>query len=557
MSRPSVRLRGLVPAALFLALAAAFLYQQLSLPSDGARLEPAESVWRPNGVVVTPLEGGKTPLLPGDVVVAVEGRSLEEWAQGIFQPGFLRAALPAGRPLAYTVLRAGRPIDLAIAPLPYPLAAILARSWSTILFTFLTQLVLTVVFVLRPNDRPARTLFIWAFSLSHTYAWALGLQVADLVNGLGYWLYQVSASGAWLIFWSAGLEFAMVFPRIHPLLQRRPGLVRLNYASSFLIFLVFLVLSRILSPTTVAWLGSWIVGTWFVAAIFQILTAYFIFDGYRSTPDLAARKKVRWLVLAFVLCGGIGLGLWFLPGIVLGRPSIDANILGLSLLPFPFILAIAVVHDQLFDIDIILRRTLVYVPLTALLAGLYAASVALLQRLFIAVTGQGSDLAAVLGTLVVVAALTPIKDRLQKAVDARFKYANDPAVRLKAFEEQLRTRFSSIDPIQVTRRLSEEAAEAFDAKGSAVFWGGEERPSFTFGEWDGEIQLSTAVASRERKYGVVALGARRNRQIYDEHDRAILEQAASFVARVVEQDSLANSAPAHGRPGSSSSTGIE
>lgn len=113
MNRPFVRLRGLVLGGLFLALAAAFLYAQLSLPSDGARLEPGQPVWRPNGVVVTPLEGGRSPLLPGDVVIAVEGRSLEAWAQAIFQPGFPHQARTTGRALAYTVLREGRQIDLA------------------------------------------------------------------------------------------------------------------------------------------------------------------------------------------------------------------------------------------------------------------------------------------------------------------------------------------------------------------------------------------------------------------------------------------------------------
>ncbi len=538
MNRPFVRLRGLVLGGLFLALAAAFLYAQLSLPSDGARLEPGQPVWRPNGVVVTPLEGGRSPLLPGDVVIAVEGRSLEAWAQAIFQPGFPHQARTTGRALAYTVLREGRQIDLAIAPLPYPLPAILARDWSTLLFTFCTQLVMTFVFLLRPHDRSARTLFLWAFSLSHTYAWALGLQVADLVNSWGYWLYQLSATGAWLIFWSAGLEFAMVFPRLHPLLQRRPELVWLNYLSSFLIFFVYLLLSRIFSPTILEWLGRWIVGNWLVAAIFQVLAVYFVFDGYRSTRDLAARKKVRWLIFAFLLCSGLGLSLWFLPGLVLGRPLIDANALGLSLLPFPLILALAVLRYQLFDIDIILRRTLVYVPLTAILAGIFAATITLSQKLSAALMGGSSDAGTVLTTLVVAAAFTPIKDRLQAFVDKRFKDSNAPAQKLNAFQEQLRTRLYAIQPIQVTRRMTEEAVAAFNAKGGAVFWGNEDRPSYTCGAWDGEIRLSAAVASRDHKYGVAALTARRNGQTYDEVDRAAFEQAASFVAQVIEQDSM-------------------
>lgn len=537
MKRRFIRLRGLVLGGLFLALAAAFLYEQLSLPSDGAWLEPGQPVWRPNGVLVSPLEGGSSPLKPGDVVIAVEGRSLEAWAQAIFQPGFPRQVLRTDKVLAYTVLREGRQIDLAIPPLPYPLGAILARNWTVVLFTFCTQLVMTLVFLLRPNDRAARTLFLWAFSLSNNYVWSMGLGVADLVNGLGYWLYQLSASGAWLIFWSSGLKFAMVFPRLHPLLQRRPQVLWLSYLASFLIFFGFLLLSRIFSPTILEWLGSWMVGNWLVAAIFQLLTIYFVADGYRSTRDPVARKKVRWLMFAVLLCSGLGLTLWFLPGLVLGRPLIDANALGLSLLPFPFILALAVLRYQLFDIDIILRRTLVYVPLTAALAGIFAATITLSQKLSAALTGGPSDAATVLTTLVVVTAFTPIKDRLQALVEKRFKDSSAPAKRLNAFQEQLRARVYAVRPIQATRRMVEEAVAAFNAKGGAVFWGNEDQPSYTFGTWDGEIRLSAVVASRDHKYAVAALTVRRNGQTYDESDCTAFEQAASFLAQVIEEDS--------------------
>jgi hypothetical protein len=154
-------------------------------------------------------------------------------------------------------------------------------------------------------------------------------------------------------------------------------------------------------------------------------------------------------------------------------------------------------------------------------------------------TGRSKANSAVLGTLFVVAALTPVKDYLQTAVDARFKNADDPARILNAFQEQLRTRFYTVDPIQVTRRLTEEAMAAFDAGGGAVFWGDEMQPTYTCGNWDGAIQLSAAVASRERQYGLAALSARRNGRTYREHDRAALEQAASFVAQGIEQESPA------------------
>ena len=92
----------------------------------------------------------------------------------------------------------------------------------------------------------------------------------------------------------------------------------------------------------------------------------------------------------------------------------------------PVAVAVAVARDGLYDIEWLLNRTLVYVPLTAILAGLYAAAIALFQRLFLALTGTQSDAALVLSTLVLAAAFTPLKNALQAAVDARFKNGPGP-----------------------------------------------------------------------------------------------------------------------------------
>jgi hypothetical protein len=268
---------------------------------------------------------------------------------------------------------------------------------------------------------------------------------------------------------------------------------------------------------------------------------------YRRASNAIERQQTKWFVYGATV-GLVGFfGLILFVGLISprGQPtSVLVDLIGGAALFFfvllvPFSIMMAILRYRLWDIDILINRTLVYVPLTALLAGLFAASVALLQRVLIAATGQGSDLAAVLGTLLVVAALTPVKDRLQTTVDRRFKGGNDPAQKLNAFQEQIRTRFYTINPLQVTRRMTEAAMGAFNSKGGAVFWGEEKQPSYTCGEWDGEIQLSAAVASREHKYGVAALSARRNGQRYNELDRATLERVASFVAQVIEQDSPA------------------
>src|SRR5688572_2144735 len=87
---------------------------------------------------------------------------------------------------------------------------------------------------------------------------------------------------------------------------------------------------------------------------------------------------------------------------------------------------VAVMKYRLYEIDVIINRTLVYVPLTAILAGLFVASTALVRTLFTDLTDAGSDASIAISTLAVVALLTPLKNKLQVFVDHHFKEKRDP-----------------------------------------------------------------------------------------------------------------------------------
>jgi hypothetical protein len=88
---------------------------------------------------------------------------------------------------------------------------------------------------------------------------------------------------------------------------------------------------------------------------------------------------------------------------------------------------IAILRYRLYDIDLIISRTLVYVLLTAILAGVSTAAVAFFQRMFVAVSGENSDLAIVMTLFVLATVFTPIKNTLQGAVDRRIRPASLPA----------------------------------------------------------------------------------------------------------------------------------
>jgi hypothetical protein len=214
---------------LLIALGVTFVWRHATTPSDGARLEPGAAAWRTNSVVVTALREDPGGLRTGDVVVAVDGRSVEAWARALFAPSFARPRWQLGRAMSYTVVRDGRRLDLAITLGSYPLGMVLAKSWGTFLFAVVSLLVATFVFLRRPDDRAARVLFLWASSLFSAITWSFGLQVSDLVDAIGYWLYKATSYGAYMLFWVAGLHFALVFPHPHRLLVQRRWILRAIY----------------------------------------------------------------------------------------------------------------------------------------------------------------------------------------------------------------------------------------------------------------------------------------------------------------------------------------
>lgn len=128
---------------------------------------------------------------------------------------------------------------------------------------------------------------------------------------------------------------------------------------------------------------------------------------------------MKWLLLATAVIVAAYLPL-FLVASWENPSSIWNSFWMVAMLLIPVSIGIAILRYRLFDIDVIVRKTLLYTATTALLALVFFGSVILLQRGFEAVTGQQSQLAIVLSTLAIAALFNPLRTRVQAWIDRRF-----------------------------------------------------------------------------------------------------------------------------------------
>ncbi len=135
------------------------------------------------------------------------------------------------------------------------------------------------------------------------------------------------------------------------------------------------------------------------------------------------RQQMKWLVyhlatagLLFIAIETIGVTIY--PAIFDGWFYLIA--LAIFWLGLPVVFGFAIFKYRLYDIDIIVNRALVYGLLTLLLALIYFGSIIVLQRIFTTLTGQQSNLAIVISTLVIAVLFNPLRLRLQGGIDRRF-----------------------------------------------------------------------------------------------------------------------------------------
>lgn len=283
---------------------------------------------------------------------------------------------------------------------------------------------------------------------------------------------------------------------------------------------------------------TWLAGTLIYVGFALMLLAYAaavasVVDRFRHARG-DYQLQLKWFVYAGAIVG-TALVYGSVVQIFNVFPPDDIDVvLHLSFFALPLSIAIAILRYRLYDIDVIINRSLVYGGMTAILGAVYAAVVTLLNRLFIAASGQKSDAAYVVTAFVVVVASSPVKDWLQRQVDSRIGHRSPSAV-LNEFRADVEAVVSVIDVHRVAHRLLDQAAAAFDARGAALYLRSSDpsNPLYSRGRLDGEVGIEVLLRYEDQQLGRLVLGTRRGDAIYTEHDRELLQSSADSVGEAL------------------------
>jgi hypothetical protein len=277
---------------------------------------------------------------------------------------------------------------------------------------------------------------------------------------------------------------------------------------------------------------------------------------YWRVSNSVERQQTRWVVFGMVVsvAGIVGL---YLPRAVnpdLAHPPdrysltyylLSSTAVTVSALFTPVAIGISILRYRLWAIDLIINRALVYIPLTAILGGLYTASIAFFQRVFIALTGDTSDAAIVISSLIIASVFTPIRNSLQSAVDRRFKERPEPSKRLEQFGEQVHSVVEIFEPRVLAKHLLDEAMQAFNAKGGAVYLARPRRGhhpdyrdlrlAYQSDGWQGHARISMTLRRHGDGplYGVLVLGPRGDGREYTAEDRRKLREVVDVVSEAL------------------------
>ena len=400
--------RALWAASIVTGLALFVVYTRI--PVDGATGD-LESFQREGFRIHRILEPGNG-LQVGDIILRAGGYAVDEWLSGAPRGPEWRT----GGTVTYEILRDGQfeVLQVDLAPL----------SIETMLMTWAPQLVVAVaffsvgtfVFWRRPRELPARLLMLFGVSVALQY-WgdAYNFQYSTIALRWPLWMQTVYEHVTYSLSIATICLFALVFPEPPPAVRRHP--VR----TVLLVFGPHLILIGGVMALSGSWTdalrnGSHVSWALALAQVFVIMVAGT--RSYLTARDPTHRAQLRWIMWTAVIGAAVAIPGYVLPLLMTGRPILSHPLLMLGLAVLPVVLAVVILRYRLFEIDVLVRRTLVYGTIVVLLGAMYLVLIQVLTLMLGIVLHRQQDLlVSFAATICLVLLFNPLRDRVRTAID--------------------------------------------------------------------------------------------------------------------------------------------
>ena len=375
---------------------------------------------QPDGVVAADIGAGTAAasvgIKRGDLLLAIDDRPVQQMSDVV---RMLQTA-DAGQTVRYTILRLGtrEVVDLRIAPIPSGPRALYFLLAAVGIFTLLVG---GAVRLRRPRD-PATLHFFWlsvAFFGVFTFSFSGRL---DRLDWVFYWADAVSM----LVLPPLFLHFTLVFPERARRWTAGPigrAVVPLAYVPAVVLGIAHVMaLTRFSADParfmrvleTLDRLEFLYLAGCLIAGLSALTRAL------REVRSITGRRQLRWIAWGTALGAGpfaLGYALPFAIGVD-GSLPMQLSAIPLGLIPLAY--ASAIVRYRLMDIEVIVKRALVYAAALGAIVAIYAAMLQGVQRVWLNDDNEHNWIIAFLATLVALLLAPPVKNAVQNALDRAF-----------------------------------------------------------------------------------------------------------------------------------------
>ena len=394
-----------------LILGIALLYAVL--PLDGSSGD--SSSFTPEGFLVHRIIEKRTGELEvGDIITHINNISIEEW---LHRSPFGRT-WQKGEIVAYKIIRNNQPISLQIQLRPVPFQKVISR-WGIQILTILGLFSISIfLFLNRPNDQAVRWIIFFSTTISVQY-WidAYGIQPATLLWGWVFWFHKILDQLSYSLPYTAILIFILAFLYPNGLLKRYPILL----PSTLLFSGSIIKWATMCNAPTLN--SAFIVGNKIsvIPAMIQLALAlgvsiYFLFTSQNKIL-LAQLRILFWGAIPSVLLTFI----YSISLVLTGTPIIPSETGVIFVLFIPLFFTITILRYQIFDIEIIVKKGLVYTSLTLLSGAFYLLTVSTLTFLMqIFFPEKNHSIVDFVSILIIALIFNPLRLWVQKTIDRIF-----------------------------------------------------------------------------------------------------------------------------------------